>query len=288
MKNKAVDFHYSFHSPHTLTLSRPSASEKFVADVSESGIKFWYATNSLKNIYPLSWTILKQDVQIVMNVSVGGKASSLEKWYRHPSGAPYLYAQGKDGGVSFFISAIACKRGVVVKTEVVNDGASEEEIFFQTAHTSGWVISNKGWIDGIHNHVLMTMNDGRADRLLVCAYGADNYPMYKNNMTDEDKPPMANEAFGIKPNSMKKITSHYALSVGERKTGYLFMPYEMFWDDLTEIDQIDFEREMADALEEWEALLKQGADIRIVDEGLLHGYRACLADLFVMRERIGD
>ena len=45
MKSKTIDFHYSFHAPHTLTLSRPSASEKFVVDVSESGLKFWYATH---------------------------------------------------------------------------------------------------------------------------------------------------------------------------------------------------------------------------------------------------
>ena len=288
MKSKTIDFHYSFHAPHTLTLSRPSASEKFVVDVSESGLKFWYATHSLRDIHPLSWTILKQDVQIVMSVSVGGKSSVLDKWYRHRSGAPYLFAEGKDGDVSYFISAVACKHGAVVKTEAVNNGSSAEEVFFQTAHTSGWVISNKGWIDGVHNHVLMTMNDGRADKLLVCAYGADSYPMYKNNMTDEDKPPMANETLGIKPNSMKKITSRYALLPGEKKTGYLFMPYEMFWDDLNEIDRIDFEKEMADALTEWETLLGEGADIRIANDDLLHCYRACIADLFVMRERIGD
>ena len=222
MKNKTIDFHYSFHAPHTLTLSRPSASEKFVVDVSESGLKFWYATHSLRDIHPLSWTILKQDVQIVMSVSVGGKASVLNRWCRHPSGAPYLFAEGSDEGISYFISAVACKHGAVIKTEAVNNGSSTEEVFFQTAHTSGWVISNKGWIDGVHNHILMTMNDGRADRLLVCAYGADSYPMYKNNMTDEDKPPMANETLGIKPNSMKKITSRYMLLPGEKKDGVSF------------------------------------------------------------------
>ena len=288
MKNRTVDFHYSFHSPHTLTLSRPSASEKFVADVSENGIKFWYATHSLRDIHPLSWTILKQDIQIVMNVSVGGKSSALKKWYRHPSGAPYLFAEGSDAGISYFISAIAGEHGAVVKMEAINHGDSAEEVFFQTAHTSGWVISNKGWIDGIHNHVLMTLNDGRADRLLACAYGADSYPMYKNNMTDEDKPPMANEAFGIKPNSMKKITSRYALLPGEKKTGYLFMPYEMYFDDLSKIAEMDFEREMAEALTEWEELLGKGAEIHIEDEDLMHCYRACVADLFVMREKIGD
>ena len=288
MKNKTVDFHYSFHSPHTLTLSRPSASEKFVVDASEGGLKFSYATGSLKHIHPLSWTVLKQDIQLAMNISVGGKPSVLTKWYRHPSGAPYLFAEGNNGAVSYWISAVACKKGVVVRTDILNEGNDTENVFFQTAHTTGWVISNKGWIDGIHNHVLMTMNDGRADRLLVCAYGADSYPMYKNNRSDSDLPPMANEAFGIKTNSMKKITSRYTLSSGEKKTGYLFMPYEMYFDELETIDKMDFDKEMSDALEEWEILLHAGTEIRIDDEDLMHAYRACLADLFVMRERIGD
>ncbi len=287
MKNKTVDFHYAFHAPHTLTLSRPSASEKIVVDVSEEGLKFVRSSSSLKNAYPLSWTIIPQDIQMALTVSVDGKASAFKNWRRHTSGAPFLFAEGTDDDVDFMLSAISGKHGVVVKIDALNKGETEKNVFFQMAHTSGWVISNQGWIDGIHHHVLLSMNDGRADKILACAYGADDYPMYRTNIQTEDKPPMANEALGVKANSMKKITAHYILKAGERKNGYFFMPHEMYFADLDKIDGLDFEKEMAEALWEWELLLHRGAEIAIEDEDVMHCYHACLADLFVMREKVG-
>lgn len=288
MRQGTIDFHYTFQAPHTLTLSRPSASQKTVADVSESGIKFSCATGSLQNIHPLSWVVLPQDVQFAMSVSVDGHEVPLMKWRRHESGAPLLMAEGSDGGVNYSVSAIAAASGVIVKTSVFNTGTVNRDSFFQFAHTTGWVISNKGWIDGVHTNVLMTMNDGRADRLLVCAYGAQDYPLYKNGVNAESEPPMANVKFGIKPNSMKKIVAHDFLLPRESKVGYFFLPYDMYFEDLEKIDPGIFETEMAEALDEWKTLLARGAAIHIEDEMLMHCYRACVADLFVMRERIGD
>ncbi len=288
MKQSTIDFQYAFQVPHTLTLCRPSASEKLVADVSESGIKFSRASGSLKNIHPLSWVVLPQDIQFAMSVSVDGHAAPFAKWKRHESGAPMLLIEGADAGVNYTISAIAAKRGVVVKTAVVNTAEENHDCFIQFAHTTGWVISNKGWIDGIHSHVLMTMNDGRADRLLVCAYGAEDYPLYKIGVDSESAPPMANEKFGIKPNSMKKITAHDSLMSSEIRVGYFFLPYEMYFEDYDQIDPGCFEAEMADALREWEDLLGKGTDIHIEDKALMHCYRACVADMFVMREQIGE
>lgn len=288
MKQETIDFRYAFHFPHTLTLCRPSASEKIVADVSENGIKFFCATGSLKNIYPLSWVVLPQDVQFAMSISVDGHTAPLTKWKRHESGAPFLLAEGSERGIHYFISAIAAKKGLIVKTDICNADQKGHDCFFQFAHTTGWVISNKGWIDGIHSHVLMTMNDGRADKLLVCAYGAKEYPLYKNGADGESLPPMANEKFGIKPNSMKKITAHDFLAPSETTSGYFFLPYDMYFEELDQIDPERLDAEMAEALDEWKTLLDKGTEIHIEDEMLMHCYRACVADLFVMRERIGD
>ena len=122
MKQNTIDFQYAFHDPHTLTLCRPSASEKLVTEVSESGIKFFRSSRNLKDIHPLSWVVLPQDIQFAMSISVDGHAAPLTKWHRHESGAPMLFAEGSDTGVSYAISAIAAKRGVIVKTTVSNAG----------------------------------------------------------------------------------------------------------------------------------------------------------------------
>ena len=286
---KAISFDYAFAPPHALTLCRPSASEKVIADMTEQCIKFAWTDNSQKNDYPLAWTPHAMDITLCMNVSVGGAIAEFQKWYRHESGAPYLFAEGKSGDIEFFVQAIAAKTGVIIKTALENQSKTTRDVHIQFAHTNGWVISNKGWIDGIHKNLLLTMNNGRADRILTLAFGADEYPLYGRGEEEFDNhPPMNDLKLGIAAHSMKKITSYYRMNGGERKTGYFLIPYKKYFEDLNDLKNLDLEKEIADALQEWTDLLDRGAKFEIADPKLLHCYRACIADLFVMREQIGE
>lgn len=286
---KPISFDYAFAPPHALTLCRPSASEKVIADMTAQCIKFAWTDDGQKNDYPLAWTPHPMDITLCMNVSVDGAVAEFGKWYRHESGAPYLIAEGKADDVSFSVRAIAAQTGIIVKTQIANGGKAAHDVHIQFAHTNGWVISNKGWIDGIHKNLLMTMNNGRADRILTLAFGADDYPLYGRGEEEFDhQPPMNDLKLGIAAHSMKKITSYYRMNSEERKTGYFLIPYKKYFDELAALQAMDLEKEMADALTEWECLLERGAKFEIADEKLLHCYRAAIADLFVMREPIGE
>lgn len=285
---EAINFDYAFAPPHTLTLCRPSASEKIVTDTYKSGIKFSWSYTSQRGDYPLAWTQHPIDVCLYLDVSINRSTTPFTKWYRHESGAPFLCAEGNEGNTSFLIHAVATKTGVVIKTALENFGNTASDIHIQLAHTSGWVISNKGWIDGIHNNLLMTMNDGRADRILALAYGADDYPMYPCNLEEFDGlPPMNNLELGVAPHSMKKITAYYHLEKGQCKTGYFLIPYKKYFHELDTLKAISPQKEMDAALREWKKLLSRSTRFDISDSQLLHCYYSCLADLFVMREKIG-
>ena len=49
-----IDFDYSFAAPHTITLCRPSASEKYLLNIDESKIQLLYSFGSLKDVHPLA------------------------------------------------------------------------------------------------------------------------------------------------------------------------------------------------------------------------------------------
>ena len=286
---KSVSFDYAFATPHAITLCRPSASEKFIADLTEAGIKFSRTYRTPKDDYPLAWTPHAMDVTFYTDISVGGATASFEKWYRHESGAPCLFAEGSASGISFCMEAIAAKTGVIVKTTVTSEKEEPDYVQIQFAHTNGWVISNQGWIDGVNKNLLLTMNHGRVDRVLALAYGADDYPLYGKSAEEFDHlPPMNDLKLGVAAHSMKKITAYYKLEKGQSKTGYFLMPYENYLCELDALRALDLEGEIAEAISEWEALLKRSARFDIADPTVLHCYRACLADLFVMRERIGE
>lgn len=284
----SVTFDYAFAPPHTITLCRPSASEKYVVSVSESALRISWTFSSQKTNHPLCWTSYPMDIHLLMDVSVDGIAAPFFHWRRHESGAPCLKAQGETNSLSYDVTGIAAKSGVIFKIEMSNAGSSPRTCRVQMAHLNGWVISNQGWIDGIHHNLLMTMNNGRADRILSLASGADEYAMYPvGTVQTENTPPMTNEDSGVKSNSMKKVTSCFRLLPGERKTGYFFLPYKKYLEELESVEKVDLENEMAAALKEWKNLLKRGAQFDISDADLLHCYHACVADLFVMREKIG-
>lgn len=283
-----IDFGYAFAEPHFLTLSRPSASEKTVCAVDKQGLKFLYMYESLKDKYPLSWKMVPFDVETYLMISVNGKNSLFDRWRREKGGIPMLVADGKNENVNYEVNAIAAKNGVIVKIIFENDGAESGKTFVSLHHLNGWVISNKGWIDEINTNVLLTMNQGRADRFIAVAYGADGYPIYKKEERAKDGcVPYSNEKAGLREDSMKKITMEFALASKERKTGYIYLPYEEYFENLEKIDRIDFESEMADSIKEWKKHLNKSAKFVVGDGDLIEVVDSCIADIFVMREKIG-
>ena len=231
------------------------------------------------------------DVKLFFDVIIGNERIGFSKWYRHQSGAPYLFAGGESDGVKFIFSAIAAKSGVIIKAELINNSSEMKDVLIEASHLNGWVISNKGWADGINHKVLLKMNGGRADRIITLAQGANDYLMFgldSDETNTDTTPPMANEELGVSDNSMKKICALFKVKKSDTRIGYFILPYEEYFENLDKLKKTDFEKEIKNALKEWEKLLNNGAEIKIEDEMLMHCYKACLADLFVMREEIGN
>ena len=286
-----INFDYSISAPHTITLSRPSSGDKVVAEASGNGLGFSWTHRNLKELYPLSWETYPMDVKLFFDILIGNERVNFNKWYLHQSGAPYLFSGGEKNGVKFIFSAIAAKTGVIIKAELTNNTPEMRDVLIEASHLNGWVISNKGWVDGINHNVLLKMNGGRADRVICLAQGANDYLMFgleAEEMNESFTPPMANEELNISDNSMKKICALFKVKKGDTRVGYFILPYEEYFENLDKLKKTDFEKETKNALKEWEKLLNKGAKVEIEDETLMHCYKACLADLFVMREEIGE
>lgn len=287
----SVTFSYAFAPPYTITLCRPSASEKYILEAEPSGLRVKWSNASLRTAEPLRWKVPPIDVITGLSLLVGETPLCFDRWERHASGAPFPHMWGQAECTQACVSAIAARDGVVLRIQLSNTAAEDRTAYVQYAHLNGWVISNKGWIDGVHSHVLLAMNNDTADRILACAFGADSYPMYGVSPdmrgADADCIPLPGTFSGIQPHSMKKLVMRFNLFPGQSKTGYIFLPYKMYFADLPRISAMDFEKRISRALREWEQLLARGATPDIPDAGFQRVWRACLCDLFVMREKIG-
>jgi hypothetical protein len=76
------------------------------------------------------------------------------------------------------------------------------------------------------------------------------------------------------------------LKPGESRTGWIVRPYRAYAADLPELRQRNWSQEVETAKQEWHALLDRAAQFQVPDPGVASSFRACLADLFIMREPV--
>jgi hypothetical protein len=282
-----VDFSYAFGTPHRITLSRPSAGEKMLATIREESLELKWTWGDLQDKYPLSWTIMPMDIILDFHLRLDGEDMAFRSWKRAESGAPMLIASGNRNGAGFNLQAMAAAGGVVIKMEVFNREQKPHVFQAVLSHQNGWVISNQGWIDGVHSDVLMTMNQGRADRLIALGKGADFYPIVRDGKAVAGGVPMSNAAYGEgNGNSMKSMISVFEVPGGEGKTGYWYLPYDSYFEETAGLRAMDWDAMMTAAKKEYDDLLSSGMEFVIPDRDVLHCYKSCLADLFVMREKM--
>lgn len=242
-----VDFSYAFATPHVLTLSRPSASQKVVASIKDGGLYLDYTYQSLADKPQLAWTKMPFDIRTGCWFRLGKQKTPFNKWRRGANGIPALRASGDFSGGEFGVYGIATKEGVVIKIDVRFLQEASDDVYFDFAHLNTWVISNKGWIDGVNDNVLLTMQQGAADRMVAYASGGDSFVMYRDGVGTISGVPMSNLTYGEQEKSTKKLTMLFKAQAGASKSGYVFLPYDKCFDDLDVVKAYDFEKEIENA-----------------------------------------
>ena len=280
-----INFGYSFAAPHTITFSRPSASEKYLADISPERIHFLYSYGNLRNVPPLAWDAPKINLETELSLAEDGRALPFCQWRRHESAAPCLVAHAKLA-VDCTVQALATRIGVVVKLEADNLDSQRHVVTAKFRSLRGWVIANKGWIDGEHGNILLTMNNGRADRIIAFAEGADEYPMFRKGRVVNPRAPMPDAFVKEQSNSMMYMTMLLELSPDARRQFFIVLPFEAYYGEYEELRRLDFQRLFDDALAERDALLARGCKITTNASAFNHCLRSCIADVFVMREPV--
>ncbi len=280
-----ITYSYAFAAPHRITLCRPSASEKYIVDVSEEKIDLRIAHKTLRDTPPLTWKIQQPDVVADLTVFQGSDILHFSEWHRMEGGIPCMIACASGACLDVTVTGIATRLGLTLELSVKNKTAGTQDFTALLQNRKCWVISNQGWIDGIHTHLLLTMNDGRPDRIVAYGCCADEYPILSGNVDETAKAvPMPNAANnGFYP--PHTLTSCLSLDAEESRSMYMILPFEQYWEDLVIPTADACKTAIDEAVREWTRHLGRGVRFDFSDRELIHGYQSCLADLFVMRER---
>ncbi len=282
---KHIDYSYAFAEPHRITLCRPSASEKYIADVSKEKIDLRIAHRTLRDIPPLAWKIQPPEIEADLTVFCGSEAMRFSEWHRMAGGIPCFVANAAERDLAITVTGIATHLGLTIRLFVRNTGHTSQDATTLLQNRKCWVISNQGWIDGVNTHLLLALNNGRPDRVVAYGCGADEYPLLTDSADRSTKAvPMPNAASsGFNPAC--SMTACVSVEAGASKSLYIILPFETYWDELTIPPAEVCEAAMEEAVREWTRHLGRGVQFDFANSELVHGYQSCLADLFVMRER---
>ncbi len=268
-----VDFSYAFATPHRITVGRPDASDRTLLDLQPGSLKMsWtYDNLSMANYPPLAFRTPKTMWDIKIRPEIDGKPFADSRWTRLDKVLPGLENVYENASGSVRLEVLSGMTAALTRIEVINTDAILHQYVLHCECNWG---ENPGWVDAAYNvadHIVAGWND-RADRVLILGLGAGSYSL---------------QADGMPPGS-KKMVLVWNLKPGEKRQGWLVRPYQGYSSDLSVLRRKDWAIEMEQGKKEWFKLLGKATKLDIPDPGVANAYQACFADLFVMREPLGE
>jgi hypothetical protein len=266
-----VDFSYAFAPPHRITIGRPDASDRTLFDLQPGYLKMsWSFDNLAMPNYPLlAYKPPPTQWKFQITPSIDGQSLMQSRWSRLDDYLPALDNVYESAQGSMRFQAMGGISAALIRIELHNAGSKPRQFVVHCGSYNTWG-ENPAWVDPaqfVGDNLVAGFN-GRADQVLVLGLGAD--------------------AYALRPDGRAEIYNDMVLAwnlqPGEKRTGWIIRPYRAYEADLPELRKHDWAKEWEDCKKEWRDLLDRALKLSIPDAGVVNAYRACLADLFIMRE----
>ena len=272
-----VDFSYAFGTPHRLTVGRPEDSHRTLLDLEPGSLRMAWTYDDLTDAhrYPLAtFKVPQANWELRLTVEIDGQPLAESRWTRLEGWLPVL--ENSYGGTrgQVVIEVDGCRSAAVASLRVQNLDNQTHRFVLRCLSPGGWKGYNPAWVDSYHaqgDHLLAGWAE-RADRVTMLAKGAQSYTL----------------GASARPPGPTTVVMVWDLAAGEAAAGQLVRPYEAYQSELEDLRRQDWGAEIAMARGEWRELIGRAAQMRIPDPGVADAFRACLADLFIMREPVGN
>jgi hypothetical protein len=260
-----IDFSYAFATPHRLTAALPDSGDKTLLDLEPGSLRIAWTYDDLLRKPLASFTPINSNWGLRVTPQVDGHNFGKSAWTRLDGFLPALSNDYDDanasarvevvGGITACVSRITLTNKTKAPVKVTVLCESERAIsgycpgYMQSGEDADCLLA--GWGD-------------RADRVLILQTGAETC----------DVPRAAALLLG------------WTLGPNETKSGLLVRPYRAYAEDLPALRKHDWSDEFDKGKAVWHALVDRSLSLRIPDAEMVRAYRACLTDLFIMREPV--
>ncbi len=265
---RPVNFFYSFATPHRLTVALPDNSNKTLLDVYKSKLEISWTYDNLV-YYPFdAFRVPRTDWKLSIQPLINDKPFSESTWERSEAYLPVLKNSYEDKDATAVFEVSGADSAAIVKIILTNKSNITQRIKIPVVCPGGWKGYNPGWIDStLPTDYLLAGWNAPADKIIVLGIGADRFPVDLAVTT--------------------QMNMEWVLKPGETKTGWLIRPYNSFARDAAHLKTLDWEKKLDQSKEIWKTLINRTSRLLIPDSGIVNGFYASVADIFVMREPIG-
>jgi hypothetical protein len=265
-----VDFSYAFATPHRVTLGRPDNSDRTLVDLQPGYLKLAWTYEDLTGFPLASFVTPPAKWKLTLTPQVDGEGIPEGDWSRLAGYLPALHNRYQAPCGAVTLRAVGAESAMLIHVTVENTDAQAHQ--FMLRIDSGAWGENPAWVNPARwdgDNIVAGWGD-RADRVMVMGVGADGYSLCEDGMAPG-------------PKSMVMV---WEVPAGETRTGWVVRPYRAYDVALPLLRTHDWSADADAAVAEWDALLDRAAQVSIPDPGVAEAYRACLADLFIMREPV--
>ncbi|MDR2765588.1 MAG: hypothetical protein LBB90_11245 [Tannerella sp.] len=266
-----VDFSYAFSTPHRVTAGMPVASDRTLLDLQPGSLKISWTYDNLRH-YPLATFLTpRTEFSVEIKPHVDGHPFEKSRWTRPKGYLPGVINTYEDSGVILTLSALGAEDAMPVRIEMINNGTAERSVVIRFDGGGMGGMENKGWVDPEiwDSGMLLAGFKNYADRITLIGIGAEKY----------------SETPDGRPHELGKMVMCWTLKPGEKKSAWAVRPYNRREKDAEELRKHDWNTDWDAAEKTWQSLLfDKTVQYRIPDEGVLNGFLASFADLFIMRE----
>ncbi len=269
-----VDFSYAFSTPHRITLGRPDASDRTLMDLNPENVRMAWAYDNLAlpNFPPLALRTPQIAWSIQIRFQIDDKTLNQGYWKRPEKYLPGFEKLYTDALGEVKLEALSGMTAALIRVDLQNTDAHSHQ-FMIRLDSESWGEA-PAWVDPsqhVGDHLVAGWNE-RADRVLVLGLGAEKYSL----RPDGQAPGKSN------------MVMIWNLKPGEKRQAWIVRPYHGYSADLPVLRKTDWGKELEQGKKEWHDLVNRATQMNIPDPGVATAYKACLADLFIMREPLAD
>jgi len=265
-----VDFSYAFATPHQLTVARPDSSDKTLLDLQPGSLRVAWSYDNLLH-HPLgSFQTPATAWAVKLTPEFNGQPFATSRWTRVEGHLPALDNSYESPRAAMRLEVVGGASAAIIRVQITNKSDQPQQ-FSLRCESANWG-ENPAWLDPVRtpgDNLVAGWNE-RADRVLMLGLNAD-----RSSAGNDGRPPG--------PKTMLLV---WDLKAGETRTAWVVRPHCAYTADLPALRARDWAKEMDVAKQEWRALLNRASRLTVPDAGVANAFRACLADLFIMREPV--